>query len=123
MPARELKAARIKRIDDWPESDPGLALAKAVIGLQARETISARHLKARVLALLRAENLPPLPIEDGRIVIVECDDDPMMPPTARAEVRKRYPGAEAQALPSGGHFPYISRPDAYTKIIADRLLK
>ncbi len=121
MPAPALKAERTARIADWPESDAGLALSKAVIGLQGREVLSARHLKARVLALLHADALPPLPVPDARIVVIECDDDPVMPPEVRREVRQRYPGAAVHALPSGGHFPYIARPDAYSAILRQHL--
>ncbi|MCH9046298.1 MAG: alpha/beta hydrolase [SAR324 cluster bacterium] len=121
-PAATIRDDRVARTDQWPRGDPGLALAQAVIGAQGRTRISARHLKARVLALLRAEDLPPLPIPDSRIVIIDCDDDPIMPPPVRKAVRARYPGAEAHALPSGGHFPYISRAEQYTAIIGRRLL-
>lgn len=121
MNARELKAERLRRMEAWPESDAGLRLAKEVIALEGREMISARHLKARVLALLRAQEMPPLPIPDARIVIVECDDDPVIPAPVRREVRERYPGAAVHTLPSGGHFPYISRAEDYTAILRAHL--
>ena len=98
------------------------SLAKAVIGMQGREMISARHLKARVVALLKASAMAPLPIPHERIAIIECDDDPVMPPPVRKEVRDRYPGATVHTLPTGGHFPYISRPDQYTAILRQHLL-
>lgn len=120
--ARDILADRVARVAHWPEGDAGLTLAKQVIGMQGRETISARHLKARVLALLKAPNLPRLPIPDERIAIIECADDPVMPPPVRKEVRDRYPGASVHTLPSGGHFPYISRPDPYTQILRTHLL-
>jgi pimeloyl-ACP methyl ester carboxylesterase len=122
MAARDIKADRVRRVEHWPESDAGLALAKAVIGMQGREMISARHLKARVVALLKASAMAPLPIPHERIAIIECDDDPVMPPPVRKEVRDRYPGATVHTLPTGGHFPYISRPDQYTAILRQHLL-
>lgn len=121
-PPSEVKAARLKAVEDWPESDPGLALAKAVIREQGQSKIPPRHLKARILALLAAEAVPPLSIPDSRIVTIECADDPIIPPEAREEVRARYPGAEQHILPSGGHFPYISRAEDYTAILEKRLL-
>ena len=123
MPAREMKAARLARVADWPESDAGLALAKRVIGLQGRDLISARHLKARVLALLKAPDVPPLPIPQERIAIIECQDDPAIPPPMRKAVRTRYPGATVHSLPSGGHFPYISRAPQYNAILRQHLLE
>jgi maspardin len=121
-PAREIWADRVARVANWPESDAGLALAKQVIGMQGREMITPRHLKARVLALLKASDVPPLPLARDRIVVIECDDDPVMPPPVRKEVRDRYRGATVHALPSGGHFPYISRATRYTAILRQHLL-
>ena len=121
-PPSEVKAARLKAVENWPESDPGLALAKAVIREQGQQKIPARHLKARILALLDAEAVPPLTLPDSRIVTIECADDPVLPPEATEEVRARYPGAEQHILPSGGHFPYISRAADYTAILEKRLL-
>jgi maspardin len=123
MAARELKEARMARVADWPESDAGLKLAKQVIGMQGRDMISARHLKARVLALIKAGNVPPLRIPHQRIAIIECKDDPVIAPPIRKEVRDRYPGATVHSLPSGGHFPYISRAAAYTAILRRHLLE
>jgi pimeloyl-ACP methyl ester carboxylesterase len=123
MPARELKAERVARVADWPESDPGLALAKQVIGMQAGELISARHCKARVLALLRAGELPRVPLPLERVAVIDCDDDPVLPPAVREEVRARYRGASQHTLPTGGHFPYISRAEQYTAILRRHLLE
>lgn len=121
-PPSEVKASRLANLEDWPESDPGLALAKAVIREQGQHKIPPRHLKSRILALLTAEAVPPLSLPDERIVTIECADDPIIPSEAREEVRARYPGAEQHVLPSGGHFPYISRATDYTAILEKRLL-
>lgn len=120
-PAGVLQRQRVARTADWPVGDPGLALAQAVIALQGARVMSARHLKARILALLAAEDLPPLPRPPQRTVVIESEDDPVMPPPVRREVRERYPDAAVHTLPSGGHFPYISRPEAYTAILRRHL--
>jgi len=122
-PAGKLKADRVARVADWPDSDPGLALSKAVMNEQGQSRIPARNLKARIVALLRAGDMPPLPIPDSRIVIIDCADDPVMPPEARAETYARYPKAKRHTLPTGGHFPYVSRAKEYTAILRQHLLK
>lgn len=122
MPARDLKAQRVARVAEWPESDPGLILAKQVMIEQGRDLISARHMKARVLALLRAGDAPPVPLPPERIVIVDCEDDFVIAPVVRQEVRDRYPRATVHTLPSGGHFPYLSRAEEYTAILRRHLL-
>lgn len=120
-PAPRLKAQRVATVDNWPGGDPGLELMREVMRRQGQTRISARHLKARIVALLRAEGLPPLPLPDERVVIIQTDDDPVIPPPVRERVRGRYPGAAVETLPSGGHFPYVSRPDAYTAILRRHL--
>ncbi len=36
---------------------------------------------------------------------------------------QRYAGAEIHSFPRGGHFPYITRAQAYSAIIGDRIAK
>ncbi|MDA1099983.1 MAG: hypothetical protein O2967_13465 [Proteobacteria bacterium] len=44
------------------------------------------------------------------------------PPAVRDDVRSRHPAAEHHRLPSGGHFPYLTRSAAYNNILVTRLL-
>ncbi len=60
-------------------------------------------------------------VPDERIVLIESDDDPVIAEAGRGHMRRRYPGAPCHRLTSG-HFPYVTRADRYTAIIADRLL-
>lgn len=122
-PAGAIKSSRVARVEDWPESDPGLALSKAVMREQGQSRIPARNLKARIVALLKAPDMPRLPIPDDRIVIIDCADDPVMPPEARTETVQRYPGAAHHTLPTGGHFPYVSRAADYTAILRKHLVR
>ncbi len=40
---------------------------------------------------------------------------------AQKDVRRRYPGASHVRLPVGGHYPYITRSETYTAILASIL--
>ncbi|MBX3552025.1 MAG: alpha/beta hydrolase [Pseudolabrys sp.] len=82
---------------------------------------SAENLRARFLGVIDAKLCPPLRIPASQVVIVDCADDPIIPPASRQAVRDRYPQAEVATLPTGGHYPHILNPDAYDAVIARRL--
>ncbi|MEY8842239.1 hypothetical protein AB9K41_24685, partial [Cribrihabitans sp. XS_ASV171] len=48
---------------------------------------------------------------------IEADDDPLIPAEMRAAVRARVSPAAAYRFTSGGHFPYVARPDRYTALL------
>lgn len=84
--------------------------------LSGRQT--AEDLKARFLGVITARPYPPLPIADTRIVVIDCADDPIIPPASRAAVRDRYPDAAHHTLTRGGHYPHILNTEAYNAVIA-----
>jgi pimeloyl-ACP methyl ester carboxylesterase len=61
-----------------------------------------------------------LPIAQDRIVVIDCADDPIIPPAAREAVRAHYTGVEINTLPTGGHYPHILNPQAYDAVIRRR---
>lgn len=75
----------------------------------------------RVLALVRLTEIPTAAVGQERITILEADDDPLITPEARRSVTARYPEARVHAFASGGHFPYITRPVEYCRIVERRL--
>ncbi len=120
MPAAALRAAMMASVAAWPEAEPIFGELKAVLRVQASR-MSGRHLKARVLALLTEGDVGPLPLTPDRLVVIDCDDDPLIPPALRAQVRQRYAGAEFHGFERGGHFPYITRAEPYSAIIRERI--
>lgn len=89
--------------------------------LSGRQT--AENLKARFVGVVEARLCPPLPLSDQNIVLIDCSDDPIIPPTSRDDVRHRYPGAQSHTLATGGHYPHILNADAYNAVIAERLCR
>jgi pimeloyl-ACP methyl ester carboxylesterase len=65
--------------------------------------------------------VPKLALPAARTVIIECADDPLIPRAAQKAMRKKYPRAALYRLPRGGHYPYITRPADYTRILAKHL--
>jgi pimeloyl-ACP methyl ester carboxylesterase len=128
-PAQELRALPPEKhreivlgsVAGWREPEPIFTELKRILVESGSELISAEALKARVLAVAGGGEIPELEIPDERIVIIDCEDDPLLAAPARDDVVRRYPGAELLRLPVGGHYPYITRPEAYTALIRRRL--
>jgi maspardin len=53
--------------------------------------------------------------------VIDCEDDPIIPPRSRQAVRDRYVGAHLHSLQTGGHYPHILNPHAYNAVITGRL--
>ncbi|NYT68235.1 alpha/beta fold hydrolase [Pusillimonas noertemannii] len=74
---------------------------------------SPRNLHARFLGVVRSTPCPALPIPASRITVLDCEDDPLIPPAARARLRARYPDALHVSLKRGGHYPHLLNPQDY----------
>jgi pimeloyl-ACP methyl ester carboxylesterase len=82
---------------------------------------SAELLRARMLAVQLATPVPVLAVPDERLLIVESDDDPLIPPPMRAALRAAHPAARCTVIEGGGHYPYITRAAAYDAAVGDFL--
>ncbi len=51
------------------------------------------------------------------VLIIESDNDPLVAPVLREELKTVYPSAEVHTFSGAGHFPYLNRADEYTRII------
>lgn len=89
---------------------------------ELRHHLAPRAPKLRLAANLRRQAAPVPAVPDNQIVIIECQDDPLIPANVRKDVRVRYPKAELHSLPTGRHFPYLVRSAVYSDILAERLL-
>ena len=54
---------------------------------------------------------------DGRILIVESDDDPAIRPRDRAHLRAMYPGAEVRTFHGTGHVTARAAPEAFAAAV------
>jgi len=89
------------------------------------EQIYGRMSKAQIAARAKAvidPFDPPDPEALGiPVMIIEADNDPLVEPELRAQLKKTYPSAQVQTLHGVGHFPYLNQPEAYTKLLQDFL--
>lgn len=53
------------------------------------------------------------------IQIIESDNDPLITPGLRQQLKDRYKDATLVTLHGEGHFPYLSNPDNYNKFLND----
>ena len=113
-PPAQLHATWLERVRSAPAS-PLQQLQKLMLA----ERQSPENLHARFAGVTRARACPPLPLEPARIVVLDCADDPLIPPAARERLRLRYPGARHLRLPTGGHYPHLLNPDAYEGVLLD----
>lgn len=81
----------------------------------------ADNLKSRFVGVIEAKACPPVAVPADRIVVVDCADDPIIPPASRQAIADHFAGAEHITLPFGGHYPHILNADAYNTTITRRL--
>ncbi len=52
-------------------------------------------------------------------LIIESDNDPLIQPELRKEIKELYPKAQVYTFHNEGHFPYINAADEYNKILQE----
>lgn len=77
------------------------------------ERQSPASLHSRFLGVVRSQPCPSLTLPAGAITVLDCDDDPLIPPPVRARLRGQYPDSRHLSLPTGGHYPHVLNPAAY----------
>lgn len=115
--AEDLQRLWRDRVAQAPDSELKHIQSDMLSGRQ-----SAENLKARFVGVIGATLCPPLKLPASRIVIIDCVDDPIIPPKSRQAVRAHYRGAEVATLTTGGHYPHILNPDEYDAAILRRLM-
>ena len=82
---------------------------------------SPQAVRDRMLAVQRANVVPPLIFEGARLLLIDCDNDPLISSVMRESTRQRYPNAQHRTFTGGGHYPYILVPDAYNETVGNFL--
>ncbi len=52
-------------------------------------------------------------------LIIESDNDPLIPTILREEIKVLYPDAEVYTFHNEGHFPYINAADEYNRVLKE----
>jgi maspardin len=114
--APELQATWRQRVEQAPDSELKTIQLAMLSGRQ-----SAANLKSRFEGVAAATPCPPLSMPRECITVIDCDDDPIIPPRSRQAVRDHYAGAHLHTIRTGGHYPHILNPKAYNAVITGRL--
>ena len=110
--ADTIKAEALARVQASPDGE----LKAVQLDLMGKRQ-PADLLRSRMLAVQVAVPVPPLGVPDDRLLLVECDNDPLIGAPTRQAIRARYPGAQAVVVEGGGHYPYILRAEAYNAAV------
>lgn len=110
-PAQAFKSAALRRLEDMAPSIVRDRLL-AMVAAQPAESLLQRR-----IAILTGTPVPRLAIANDRIVIIDADDDAMLPAAMREALVRRYPGAARHRFAAGGHHLHLTRADDVTAII------
>jgi maspardin len=113
---KELHAAWIARVGNLPVSP-----LQQLQSFRLSDRQTPENLHTRFLGVGRAKVCPPLTLPVAVVTVLDCVDDPLIPPTVRARLQSRYLGARHISLPTGGHYPHLLNPMAYQDMLREVL--
>jgi pimeloyl-ACP methyl ester carboxylesterase len=116
-PIDDLRAGFGGALTAWAETHPDQRQLVDLLLQEVGGRIPEAELRMRLKALKTAPELPDLTLPKERLFTIETDDDPLIPPEMRKAVRSRVQPSVAYRFTSGGHFPYVVRPSAYTALL------
>ena len=121
MDARSLVRKNLTPLLEAPADDRGVASLHAIMAALVGPVQSVTNYKSRLLLLMGAEPLDRPQIPDSRVMVIDDDQDPMVPGEMRNALRSRYANAELHAVTGGGHMPAIQRPVEFAELVGRRL--
>lgn len=121
LPVAAMRRGYRDRLEAWGAAHPEQAGLVTLLLAEVDGRIPAGHLKARMQALKVAPPLPPVRLAPENVAIVECADDPIVPPPIGQTVHAHLDAGVCYRFRHGGHFPYVVRPTEYTALLAERL--
>jgi len=120
-PIEELRDGFGRGLGAWRDAHTDQAELVDLLMAEVGGRIPEPELRARLNALKHGPELPPLNLPRERIATIESADDPLIPPPVREAVRARLKPSVAYHFQSGGHFPYVARPDLYVALLEEQL--
>jgi len=121
MDAEALVRKNLAPLLEAPADDPGEASLQAIMAALVGPIQSLTNYKSRLMLLMGAEPLDRPQIPDSRVMVIDDDQDPMVPAEMRNALRSRYANAEHHAVTGGGHMPAIQRPAEFAELVGRRL--
>lgn len=94
-------------------------LVRAYMLEQSHGMMSKAQFVARYHCVIDSFEPPDIQASALPVLIIEADNDPLVEETLREMLKTTYPTAKIQTLHGAGHFPYLNRPEEYTKILRE----
>lgn len=121
IPPGALKAIVLDNMAGWPEPAPEFTAIKAYLHNELTTRFTGQAFKARALALASLDGIPVAQVPPEQMTILQADDDPLVTAPVRQSVLDRYPDVFVHTFKTGGHFPYLTRPDEYIAVVRQRI--
>ena len=84
---------------------------------QTNGRMNKRQILGRFYCVVDPFNVPDPDALSIPVMIIESDNDPLVDPVLRSELKTTYPSAVVHTFSGAGHLPYLTRADEYTRII------
>lgn len=120
-PIEELRNGFGRGLGAWADSHPEQAELVELLLQEVGGRIPELELRNRLKGIKNAPVLPASMGSPANTVTIEAADDPLIPQFMRDEVRAVLTPAVSYHFESGGHFPYLARPELYTTILEEQL--
>lgn len=120
-PIEELRNGFGRGLGAWADSHPEQAELVELLLQEVGGRIPELELRNRLKGIKNAPDLPASKTSPANTVTIEAADDPLIPQFMRDEVRAVLTPAVSYHFESGGHFPYLARPELYTAILEEQL--
>jgi pimeloyl-ACP methyl ester carboxylesterase len=116
-PIEDLRAGFGKGLEGWRAAHPDQSNVVDLLLMEVGGRILEPELRRRLGALKDGPVLPDLGLPSEKVFTIDAADDPLIPPEIRKAVRARLQPTVSYHYLTGGHFPYIARPDTYTALL------
>lgn len=120
-PIGELRAGFEAGLAGWQTPGHAYCDLAPLLLQEVRGRIPENELRARLQALKTAPELPAQSLPRDRIFTVQSDDDHLITPPMRESLRSALNPIRAYRFRAASHFPYVTRPGAYTALLREVL--
>jgi pimeloyl-[acyl-carrier protein] methyl ester esterase len=120
---RALKRDRQQVLDDFVNRclAPGEVAMISLVREAFASPVAADHLAAGLDYLLEGDLRPLLPRLPAGAVIIQGEEDRIVPPAQGRFLQGRLAGARLKLLPGAGHLPFLTQAAAFNGILAEGL--
>lgn len=108
---KELQGEWLERVASSPNS-----LLRVLLTNSLQEWLPAEDLYGRLLSVAQSKAIEGSEVQAEKLLILDCDDDPIVGEAARQRLRQKYSSYHAKTI-SGGHYPYVMKPHVFSQEI------